>query len=89
MKLVSALLATFALGLIVTGVVLGLLPAGGGGCGAAFSSGQAYTDVCSEPRADRRVMPVALIGLGITAGVAAVVAHEAGESERIKSRSSV
>lgn len=82
MKLVSALLATFALGLIVTGAVIGLLPAGSGGCGAAFSSGRSFTadGGCLEDRADRRGLPVALIGLGLTAGVAAVVAHESRSS---------
>lgn len=78
MRLISGLLATFALGLIVTGVAIGLLPAGSGGCGAAFSSGSKFTEQggCLEARAQRRGLPVALIGLGVTAGVAAVVAHE-------------
>jgi hypothetical protein len=91
MRLVSGLLATFALGLIATGIVTGLLPAGSGGCGAAFSSGKEFTEDggCPEARAQRRALPVTLLGLGITTGVAAAVANGAArESERARSRSS-
>jgi hypothetical protein len=78
MSLLSRVLATFSLGLVVTGVVIGLLP--GGDCGSAFSSGGSPfddPDGCSTSRAERRAMPVALIGLGATAGLAAIVVFEA------------
>lgn len=83
MKLVSYLLATLALGMVVTGVVVGLLP--GGDCGAALSRPNAFKDPegCDVDRAQRRGLPVALIGLGVTSGVAALVTY--GGSERSSS----
>jgi hypothetical protein len=92
MSLLSRLLATFALGLIATGLVVGFLPAGPGGCGPAFSGNKLLEDndgVCDEDRAQRRALPVALIGLGLTAGVAAMVAQgEAVEARRSPARRS-
>lgn len=73
MTLLSRLLVTFALGLIATGATLGFLPAGERGCGAAFTSGDPYTETCAEPRAQRRASAVTLIGLGLTLAIGAAV----------------
>jgi hypothetical protein len=80
--LLSRLLVTFALGFIATGVLVGFMPAGSGGCGAPFSGGSGYTDQCSDIRADRRALPVALIGIGATTLAAAMVAYSADEAAR-------
>lgn len=82
MRTVSQLFVVFALGLIATGFTLGLLPAGERGCGAAFSGGGDLTEACDEPRAQRRQIPVALIGLGVTAGIAAAVAADGARSAK-------
>jgi hypothetical protein len=80
-RLVAQLFATFALGLIATGLLLGFLP--GGDCGAAFSGGSAYSDSggCATSRAERRALPVALLGLGVTAGIAAATIPMPGKTE--------
>lgn len=84
MSLLSRLLATFALGLIATGLVVGFLPAGPGGCGRAFSGNKILEgdNGCDEARAQRRALPVTLLGIGLTVGVAAMIAY--GEGEAVK-----
>jgi hypothetical protein len=85
MRLLTHLLATFALGLIATGVLIGFLP--GGDCGAAFSGGKKFGDPdgCSLSRAERRAVPLALIGLGVTAGAASAVVSESRLNQRKRS----
>ena len=69
-KLIVRVLATFTVGFLVIGAVLGFVSVAD--CGSVFSP----ADSCSATLADQRAFVIAFIGLGLTCLAAAIIADQ-------------